>query len=119
MATHFTTCCVSRWIGVASIKICARDLPMRPSALRSVVVRFAASLVSAVGVAWAFRAFYDGPMLPRMIYAGGALVWLAAGALVQLTRVPSPAPNDSALRGPTIPRVLFWIGLLWAALAVF
>ena len=101
-----------------SLAVAGQATTGRPRPLRQAAVRFAAWLVSAVGVALAFRVFYDGPMLPRTVYAGGAPVWLAAAALVQLARRSSPVPNDSTFR-PTIPRVLFWIGLLWAALAVF
>jgi hypothetical protein len=75
---------------------------------------------SAVVVAWAFRSLYRGPMLPDAVFAMGSPVWLLASALVRRLR-PARSNGATAMgrRGPSADRVLLWIAVLWAALALF
>lgn len=76
-----------------------------------------AFVASTAAVAWAFRAYYGGPMLPRPVFALGGVAWLVAGMVVRAWRKPVREGNAPP-RGPRLDYVLEWIGLLWAWLAL-
>jgi len=88
--------------------------------LRGVIFKSFLSMASALAVAWAFRVFYGGPMLPRGVFALGSVFCFAWATLARLGWRGQTWLGDTSVErlDQRILHVLYWIGMCWAALAV-
>ena len=89
--------------------------------LRRVLLQSFASMASATVVALAFRAFYTGPMLPRVLFAVGSLFCFASATLGRLGWGGQSWKGDTSAErlDQRIFHVLYWIGMCWGTLAMF
>jgi hypothetical protein len=77
------------------------------------------STASALFVAYVFRATAIAPMLPRPVLAVGTILSFAAAPVAYLVSRRKPKQTDATSSGPRLFHVLYWIGVCWAALAIW
>ena len=79
------------------------------------------SIASALLAAYFFRFTAVAPMLPRPVLVVGAIFSLAVATLAYLGWGRKPRHREATVpvSGPRLYHVLYWIGVCWAALAIF
>ena len=82
--------------------------------LRRAVLVSSVSTASALLVAYFFRATAITPMLPRPVLAVGSVFAFATASVAYFRWRGKPRQRDARLFD-----VLYWIGVCWAALAIF
>ena len=87
--------------------------------LRRALVVWSVSTTSALFVAYFFRATAVAPMLPRPVLAVGSILSLAAATVAYFGWRRKPRQRDAAVSGLRPFHVLYWIGVCWAALALW
>jgi hypothetical protein len=87
--------------------------------LRRALLVSSVSTASALFVAYVFRATAIAPMLPRPALAVGSILSLATATVAYLGWRRKPRQRDAAGSGPRLFHVLYWIGVCWAALAIW
>ena len=89
--------------------------------LRRALVVASVSTASALFVAYVFRATAVAPMLPRPVLAIGSLVSFATATVGYLGWPRTLRQRDAtvAVSWPRLFHVLYWIGVCWAALAIW
>jgi hypothetical protein len=89
--------------------------------LRRALLVSSVSTASALFVAYFFRATAIAPMLPRPVLAVGSILAFATASVAYFRWRGKPRLRDETApaSGPRIFAVLCWIGVCWAALAIF
>lgn len=87
--------------------------------LRRAVLVSSVSTASALFAAYFFRATAVAPMLPRSVLAVGSIFSLAAATIAYFGWHPRSRQRDAAVSGARLFHVLYWIGVCWAALAIW
>lgn len=89
--------------------------------LRRALLVATVSTASALFVAYFFRATRIAPMLPRPVLAVGSLLGFASATVAYLgwRRARPLSGTTEPASGPRPFHVLYWIGVCWAALAIW
>jgi hypothetical protein len=87
--------------------------------LRRAVLVSSVSTASALLVAYFFRATAMIPMLPRPVLAVGSIFAFATATVAYFRWRGTPRHRDAPASGPRLFDVSYWIGVCWAALAIF
>lgn len=89
--------------------------------LRRALVVSLVSTASALAVAFFFRATAIAPMLPRPLLAVGSILSFASATLLYFGRHRTRTQRAVTVLSfrPRLLHVLYWIGVCWAALAIF
>ena len=89
--------------------------------LRRALLVSSVSTASALFVAYFFRATAITPMLSRPVLAVGSIFAFATASVAYFRWRGTPRQTDATVpvSGPRLFEVLYWIGVCWAALAIF
>ena len=95
-------------------------VPQRLRMLRRALLGSAASMATAVAVAWVFRNTSVAPMLPRPTLAVGSVFCFAVATLGRLGWGVQSIMGDTSVErlDQRLFHILYWIGMCWGALAI-